>query len=60
MIRERVYFRFLRLHCCGHLLCWVNPRWPSYCPSCGTLIYPDVKQDVLKSDEDAILEHNLR
>jgi hypothetical protein len=21
--------------CCGHNVCWVNPRLPSFCPDCG-------------------------
>lgn len=33
--REMVPFKLYHMPCCGHLLCWVNPRPPSYCPECG-------------------------
>jgi hypothetical protein len=29
---ERVIFRLIMTPCCGHMLCWVNPRFPE----CGT------------------------
>lgn len=32
---EQVKFRLFHMPCCGHLLCWVNPRLPTYCPECG-------------------------
>lgn len=57
---EKVKFRLYHMPCCGHLLCWVNPRHPSYCPCCGKLVYPDVKQAVMQSDEDAELHLELK
>ena len=50
---ERIVFRLFNLSCCGHFLCWVNPRFPSFCPNCGKHIYPDVKGDVVITDENA-------
>jgi hypothetical protein len=50
---ERIQFRLLHMHCCGHLLCWVNPRLPSYCPECGRHVYPNVREDVRISDSEA-------
>lgn len=32
---EKVPFRLFQMPCCGMLLCWVNPRLPTYCPECG-------------------------
>jgi len=55
---ERVKFRLIRMPCCGHLLCWVNPRFPTYCPECGTQILTVVREGVLLSDDNAVLEVN--
>ncbi len=52
---ERVVFRLIQMPCCGHNLCWVNPRFPTYCPECGTHIFLTVKQGVVITDEYAIL-----
>jgi len=52
---ERVPFRLILMPCCGHLLCWVNPRFPTYCPSCGANVYPEVRSAVLHKDDEAIL-----
>ena len=53
---ERVVFRLIPMACCGHILCWVNPRWPTFCPQCGERVYPAVKGWVTVRDEEAILE----
>lgn len=50
---ERIHFRLFMLDCCGHMLCWVNPRFPNYCPECGTYVYPGVKGQVTMSDDNA-------
>ncbi len=55
--RERVHFRLLQMPCCSHLFCNVNPRLPSYCPACGTRVYPEIKSGVRISDENAWLEY---
>jgi hypothetical protein len=52
---ERVEFRLIHMECCDHLLCWVNPRLPSYCPSCGKLCYPKVRGWALQHDGAATL-----
>lgn len=52
---ERVEFRVMKTPCCGHLLCWLNARFPTYCPLCGKLIYPDIKAEVLTVDTNAML-----
>lgn len=57
-ITERVVFKLISMPCCGHLLCWVNPRWPTYCPTCGKSILAYVKQGVLHSDDEAELTYN--
>ena len=46
---EQVEFRYMRMDCCGHLLCWINPRLPTYCPECGTCVYPRVRGMVIRS-----------
>jgi hypothetical protein len=52
---ERVKFRLINMPCCGHLLCWVNPRFPLYCPECGKYIYTTVRTGVVHSDDNAEL-----
>lgn len=52
---ERVEFRLFTMECCWHLLCWVNPRFPSYCPNCGKYVFPKVKSWVTTKDVNAIL-----
>jgi len=52
---ERVHFKLIVMPCCSHMLCWVNPRYPSYCPECGTFIYPQVRGCVTTSDDQAML-----
>lgn len=56
MRTEGVHFRLLVMECCGHQLCWVNPRLPTYCPECGALCFPHVKSWVTVSDEKAVLK----
>jgi hypothetical protein len=56
---ELVIFRMIHMQCCSALLCWVNPRFPNYCPECGKHVYPDVKKWVVqKSDGTLQLENN--
>jgi len=52
---ERVVFRLYRMECCGHQLCWVNPRPPTFCPECGERVYPQVRGWAVVVDERAIL-----
>lgn len=56
---ERVHFRLITMPCCGHLFCNVNPRLPSYCPMCGSSVYPEVKSCITISDEGAILKWRM-
>lgn len=56
MTTERVHFRLLQTPCCGTLLCWVNPRWPTFCPECGKSILAEIKGHVLLSDDNAMLK----
>jgi hypothetical protein len=35
---ELVDFQLIQTPCCGHSLCWLNPRLPTHCPECGTHI----------------------
>lgn len=53
---EKVEFRLIQMECCGHSLCWVNPRLPSYCPQCGKLVYPAVRGWVTLVDREATLK----
>lgn len=34
-ISERLVFTLFEMPCCGRNLCWVQPRFPRFCPSCG-------------------------
>lgn len=59
MSREQVLFRLIRMPCCQHQLCWVNPRLPSYCPECGTAVYMRLKFEtghIIVSNDHAWLE----
>jgi len=58
MSTEKVIFRLIRMPCCGYNLCWINPRWPAYCPECGSLVLGKLKDCVLVIDEAALLELN--
>ncbi len=40
---EKVQLRLYNMECCGHMLCWVNPRPPTHCPQCGKVVYPQVR-----------------
>jgi hypothetical protein len=55
MTTERVHFRLIQTPCCGTMLCWVNPRFPTYCPECGKQIYLEVKACVMAEDDMATL-----
>lgn len=57
---ERVHFRLLTTPCCTALLCWVNPRLPTYCPECGTSIYPAIKSCITHDDSNAILKVKMQ
>ena len=58
MTVEKVQFRYFVMRCCGHLLCWINPRFPTYCPMCGKRIYPEVKRWSTTLDLEAELCYN--
>lgn len=60
MTTERVHFRLIQMPCCNFLACWVNPRFPSYCPECGTSVFPQVKSHVMISDDAATLKYTER
>lgn len=54
---EVISFRLLHMEgCCHTLLCWVNPRLPTYCPECGTHCYPQVRGWIMESDTHAVLK----
>jgi len=57
---QRIQFRLFFMECCGHLLCWVNPRFPSYCPQCGKSVYPQCKGWVTDRDDNAVLKINWK
>jgi hypothetical protein len=52
---ETIEFRLFHMECCGHMLCWVNPRFPTHCPQCGKMCYPAVKGWVTHKDSQATL-----
>jgi hypothetical protein len=57
---EQIKFRLIKTPCCWQLLCWVNPRFPNYCPECGKMIYPQVKNSVIEEDDSAWLKIHVR
>lgn len=60
---EICHFRLIYTSCCGHLLCWVNPRLPNYCPECGKKCLVQLRTDpsyIRHSDSKAELRvHDL-
>lgn len=56
---QQVEFRLYNMECCGHLLCWVNPRHPSFCPQCGKHVYPQIKGWFTETDKNATLKLSL-
>jgi len=60
--REQIHFRYIQMPCCNHLLCWVNPRLPSYCPECGTSIYRQLRFElghILGESQKAWIEYSI-
>lgn len=59
---ELIQFRLFKMPCCDHLLCWVNPRLPSYCPECGKQVFTALKfkgdSYILVNDTNARLTYN--
>lgn len=56
---ERVEFKLYRMPCCGHLLCWVNPRKPTFCPQCGEQVFLSLTGDcIMVLDFDAQLTYH--
>ena len=54
---ERVHFRVIVMPCCRHILCWVNPRLPTYCPECGVCVITRVQAAVTFRDDEATLHY---
>ncbi|KKM25041.1 hypothetical protein LCGC14_1599000 [marine sediment metagenome] len=59
MTNERIHFRLIHMECCGQLLCWVNPRFPTHCPECGRTVYPQVKGWVTMEDTNAHIRYSM-
>jgi hypothetical protein len=36
---EQVPFKLIECPECKHQICWINPRLPTYCPECASLIH---------------------
>lgn len=58
MATERIPFRLIICQHCNHNLCWVNHRFPTYCPACGKTVYPEVRGQVRIHDPNATLKYN--
>ncbi len=61
MAKERIHFRLIQTPCCNHLLCWVNPRLPTYCPECGRFIYRQLRFElghILSESREAWIEYS--
>ena len=59
---EFIKFHLFKMPCCGQMLCWVNPRFPNYCPECGTRVFPEIKnpEHWLGYDENGKLVLNMK
>jgi hypothetical protein len=53
---ELVRFRLFQMPCCGHSLCWVNPRLPNYCPECGKHVFIAMKSTAPVIDDTCTLK----
>lgn len=42
-ITEKLVFTLFETPCCRHRLCWVQPKPPLYCPSCGASIAAQIR-----------------
>ena len=40
---EKVGLRVFSMPCCKTLICWINPRLPTYCPECGQSVLRKLK-----------------
>jgi hypothetical protein len=49
-VNERIPFRVFVMPCCMHMLCWVNSRFPSYCPGCGADVRRNIRESVTLHD----------
>lgn len=51
---EKVHFRLFVMPCCGHHQCWVNPRLPTYCSECGTMVLAKLRTegDITRVSDD--------
>jgi len=45
---ELIHFRLFQMPCCGHSLCWVNPRLPNHCPSIASGFGPECEGKVFQ------------
>jgi len=61
MTRETQFVPFRLIQCpdCATMLCWVNPRFPNYCPECGKYIFDKVKFCILQADRNASLTYDV-
>ncbi len=55
MSQERVPFRMMQMPCCKHMVCWVNPRLPNFCPECGQIVSHRIRECVVVLDDRAFL-----
>lgn len=58
---ERVVFRMIQCPKCNHLLCWLNPRLPTYCNECGQMIIGALRTDpskIVVADHGAHLRYD--
>jgi len=56
---QKVPFRLIVMPCCNFQACWVNPRFPNYCPECGKFVFPEIKGCVTLLDEGAWLKYKV-
>jgi hypothetical protein len=46
MTNEKVQFRLFQMPCCRHQLCWINPRYPTYCPECSAFVHTQLRAEI--------------
>lgn len=54
-----VKFKLIEMPCCGHLLRWINPGIPNYCPECGSFVYTSLRHNYkscIKERKDVLIK----
>jgi hypothetical protein len=56
-VSEKIPFRLFHMPCCKEMVCWIMPRYPTFCPRCGKHILLELKSGEYTRiiDDEAVL-----